>query len=110
MCFTCFATGLWGVSHHFGGHDKCDGFDVGNEKKDIMRCFCFLFPILCSFFSPPEKKPLFVCWSTVSRAWPRRGGAIVFVCRFNMLGFGFFSSDFFDCDGYGDGDDISRCF
>jgi len=53
--------------------------------------------------------PPLVCWSTVSCAWPGRGGAVVFVCKFNMSGFGFFLfSDLFNRDGYGDGDDTSR--
>jgi len=51
-----FCNGVMGFSHHFGGHGKCDVLMFGNEKKDIMRCFCFLFSIFCSFLLH-RKKP-----------------------------------------------------
>jgi len=59
LCFTCFATGLRGFHITLVVTVNAMVLMFGNEKKDVMRCFCFLFPIFCSFFSSPEKKPLF---------------------------------------------------
>jgi len=53
---------------------------LGNEKKDIMGCFYFLFTFYSFFFFFNEKKEaiVFVCWSIFSSARPGWGRAVVF--------------------------------
>jgi len=51
--------GLWGFHITLVVTVNAMVLMFGNEKKYIMRCFCFLFSIFCPFFSSPKNRCLF---------------------------------------------------
>jgi len=54
LCLFC--DGVTGVSHHSGGHGKCDGFDVWKRKKGCYEVFLLSLSYPLLFFFLHRKK------------------------------------------------------